>query len=195
MIERLFFALRPTADAARQISRTTQEMRSHLGLQGKPLAPDRLHITLHLLGDFPTLPDYLVERAGACAATFATLPACRAFDLSIDRAVTFRRRSGPSPTAALISHGGMDLMAFWAALGEMLFRAGLIAYRRAPSDFLPHVTLMYGDAAPGTQRFAPIAWHASELVLIHSQVGRTRHITLGRWAMSAPPELSAHAVH
>lgn len=195
MIDRLFFALRPTAEAATQISQMTREMQLRLGLQGKPLAPDRLHITLHLLGDFPQLPDYLVARASACAAAFATLPACRAFDLAIDRAVTFQRRTGPSPTAALVNHGGIDLVAFWAALGDTLWRAGLVARRRTPAEFLPHVTMMYGDAMPGTQRFAPIAWQASELVLIHSLVGRTKHLTLGRWAMAGRAEQPGHTLH
>jgi len=42
---------------------------------------------------------------------------------------------------------------------------------------------MYGDPVPGAQPMDPIGWKPSELVLVHSLLGRARHVTLGRWPL------------
>ena len=50
--DRLFFALFPDAEAAMQIAGLARSLREEHGLHGQPLREDRLHVTLHHLGDY-----------------------------------------------------------------------------------------------------------------------------------------------
>ena len=59
--------------------------------------------------------------------------------------------------------------------------AGIGKYVR--SSFKPHVTLLYDDGHVPPQTSLPIGWTVDELVLIHSLVGQSRHIVLGRWPL------------
>src|SRR5713226_5595231 len=62
--DRLFFAIFPDPGTAARIAQLRQELRLELGLQGKPLASERLHATLHPVGDYAGLPQDIVVRAG-----------------------------------------------------------------------------------------------------------------------------------
>jgi hypothetical protein len=50
--DRLFFALFPSEEAIPQIVKTSQQLRDVHGLTGKSLSNDRLHVTLHHVGDY-----------------------------------------------------------------------------------------------------------------------------------------------
>ncbi|MEE7547768.1 RNA 2',3'-cyclic phosphodiesterase, partial [Xanthomonas sp. Kuri4-1] len=70
--ERLFFAAMPDADTAAGIARITQDLLASGQVQGKALASERLHVTLHHLGDYAGgLPPSLVARAGQAAQRVA----------------------------------------------------------------------------------------------------------------------------
>ena len=60
-------------------------------------------------------------------------------------------------------------------------------HRRKNSRFSPHVTLGYHPRATRNEVIAPIGWHASELMLIDSHVGQTRHEVLGCWPLAGDP--------
>ena len=49
--------------------------------------------------------------------------------------------------------------------------------------FEPHVTLAYDVRMIAWRDVAPIAWRAREFVLVHSLLGKTQHVTLGRWTL------------
>jgi len=51
--------------------------------------------------------------------------------------------------------------------------------------FDPHVTLAYGQEDGFRHQVWPISWRAEEFVLIHSLVGLTEHVELGRWPLEA----------
>jgi hypothetical protein len=62
--DRLFFALFPNEEAIPQIVKASQQLRDQHGLMGKSLSNDRLHVTLHHVGDYAGgLPNGLVEAA------------------------------------------------------------------------------------------------------------------------------------
>jgi 2'-5' RNA ligase len=67
------------------------------------------------------------------------------------------------------------------ALGASLKDAGLSGATRG--EFKPHMTLAYDK-----QRLKPFAipeveWAVRDFVLIHSRLGKTAHVHLGRWPL------------
>ena len=71
--------------------------------------------------------------------------------------------------------------AFQKALGLSMAHAGL--GKQVARQFNPHVTLLYDRALAPEAPVEPVSWTVSEFVLIHSLLGQTRHIVLGRWAL------------
>jgi 2'-5' RNA ligase len=174
--DRLFFAVRPSAPACAQVEALTARLRDGLGLKGRPIQAERLHSTLHHLGDHAGLPPALVEQARAAGAA-VRVPA---FEVVFDRVASFARpRNQP-----LVLRGGAGLAALVAlqqALGAAMARVGL--GRHVETHFTPHVTLLYDDSRVPEQATAPIRWTVDELVLVHSLLGQTLHKTLGRWPL------------
>jgi RNA 2',3'-cyclic 3'-phosphodiesterase len=182
--DRLFFALFPSDEAIPQIVKTSQNLRDEHGLTGKSLSNDRLHVTLHHVGDYAGgLPDGLVEAAQNVASTIA-MPA---FDVTFDRAMSFagRPRNRPFVMRGNERHDGglAALMAFQKTMYLAMCRAGLQG-PRANAKFAPHVTLMYDDQGIPEQAVEPVKWTAHDFVLVHSLLGQTRHIHLGRWPIT-----------
>jgi RNA 2',3'-cyclic 3'-phosphodiesterase len=181
LTDRLFFALFPSEEAIPKIVKTSQQLRDAHGLTGKSLSNDRLHVTLHHVGDYAGgLPNGLVEAAQEAAARIA-MPA---FDVTFDRAMSFsgRPRNRPFVMRGNERHDGglAALMAFQKTMYLAMCRVGLQG-PRANAKFAPHVTLMYDDQGIAEQAVEPVRWTARDFVLVHSLLGQTRHIHLGRW--------------
>jgi RNA 2',3'-cyclic 3'-phosphodiesterase len=179
--DRLFFALFPSEEAIPQIVKASQNLRDAHGLTGKSLSNDRLHVTLHHVGDYAGgLPNGLVEAAQDVAATIA-MPA---FGMTFDRAMSFAGSPRNKPFVLRGNEGragGLaDLMAFQKTMYLAMCRAGLQG-PRANAKFAPHVTLMYDRQGVHEQVVEPIRWSAQDFVLVHSLLGQTKHIHLGRW--------------
>jgi 2'-5' RNA ligase len=68
------------------------------------------------------------------------------------------------------------------ALRIALTDAGLGGATRG--EFLPHITLAYDKLRVKPQSIEPVTWPVKDLVLIHSELGRTTHNHLGRWALN-----------
>ena len=179
--DRLFFALFPSEEAIPQIVKTSQKLRDAHGLKGKSLSNDRLHVTLHHVGDYAGgLPSGLVETVQDVASKIE-MPA---FDVTFDRAMSFAGSPRNKPFVLRgneTSHGGLAaLMAFQKEFYLAMCRAGLQG-PRANAKFAPHVTLMYDSQGVPEQAVDPILWTAHDFVLVHSLLGHTRHIHVGRW--------------
>jgi RNA 2',3'-cyclic 3'-phosphodiesterase len=183
--DRLFFALFPSDEAIPQIVKTSQQLRDQHGLTGKSLSNDRLHVTLHHVGDYAGgLPNGLVEAAQNVASTIDM----SAFEVTFDRAMSF---SGSPKNKPFVlrgnerNDGGLAaLMAFQKAFYLAMCRAGLQG-PRANAKFAPHVTLMYDSQGVPEQAVEPIHWTAHDFVLVHSLLRQTKHIHLGRWPVQA----------
>ena len=175
--DRLLFALYPDADAAAQISETAHNLRERHGLRGKPLETDRFHITLSHLGDFAGLPQGLVS--GAIEA--ATRVSAPSFDVTMDRAASFAGKPGNLPFVLRTSETAGPLMDFQRALCIEMIKAG-VRYKGG-SQFTPHVTLLYDATSVPMQQVEPIRWTAREFVLVHSLLGKTKHVPLRRWTL------------
>lgn len=174
---RVFLAIKPDAATAERIARLIEQLRPVVGFKGKALRPERLHITLHHLGDFVQPPaEDLVARARLAAEQLAASP----FDVTLDQVVSFHGRRDHRPFVLLGSEGVAELMAFQQALGEALRHAGVPV---PLGHFKPHITLLYDRGGFAPKPVEPVTWTVREFVLIHSWLGKTRYDELGRWAL------------
>lgn len=175
--DRLFFAVHPDAATAAVIADLAADLRERHGLHGMPLPGARLHVTLHHLGDFAGLPADLVAAARGAADGLEVAP----FDVGFDRAASFASSRGKRP---FVLQGGEELdgiVALHRGLLEALARRGVgIAGTEA---FTPHVTLLYDEAVVAPVRIEPIRWRVGSFALVHSLLGRSRHVELARWLL------------
>lgn len=177
--DRLFFALVPSALASGIISEFAHESRYRHGLLGRPLTPERLHVSLVHLGDFHGVPHHFVEAAGkAVSAVAASLAP---FEVKFDFAESFRRKKGLRPFVLRQEHTDPNLKNL---LRHLLLALGFRSEGDREMDFTPHVTLLYDEKSVAKERIVPISWKVEEIVLVHSLVGQSRHIPLGRWKLA-----------
>lgn len=180
--DRLLFAVYPEPQVAlNRIAPLALQLRDKLELRGKPIAADRLHSTVHFLGDYAALPPNLVAGARAAGAALRMAP----FRVTFDRVASFNNRPRNRPLV-LRDGGGAGVSGFRGfhrALGEAMRHAGL--GRWASPSFTPHVTLLYDDRAIEEMPVEDIGWTVHEFVLVHSQLGGGAHLPLARWPLRA----------
>jgi RNA 2',3'-cyclic 3'-phosphodiesterase len=170
----LFFAIFPTMAAAASMTRFTSRLCDEHGLRGKPLATERLHISLLSLGEYNGLPEGIIAVASEAAAAVAALP----FDVVFDRVMTFR---GKRPLVFCGGDGAAALLAFQSVLGAAMTKAGF--GRSVRLRFTPHVTMVYVDRDVAEQAVEPVRWTVREFVLVHSLLRKSKYIPLERWSL------------
>ncbi|EEA00923.1 Phosphoesterase HXTX [Burkholderia sp. H160] len=176
----LFFAVYPDANTAAGMAKFAQQLcadaHARSRVRSKPLAASRLHVTLRHLGNFAGgLPTDVVEAAKRAAAAVSMAP----FTVEFDAVASFAKRPRPGPAVLVGEHGVRGLQALHDAL-----EAGLQADGIEPDTrFTPHVTLAYGMPWIERRPAEPACWNVREFALMHSLLGRTRHIVLARWPL------------
>lgn len=161
---RLFFAALPPPEERQAMTAVRDGVRG-----GNPVADDRLHVTMWITDDWPARP-----LAGAdallAAAEAAKLPT---FSVELDRLVFAPESALLKPTrrVAAIRRVQRQLARALAPLRPSIRRGW---------HFNPHATLRHGPQTASEHPISPIRWRATELVLIHSLVGNTLHVPLGR---------------
>jgi 2'-5' RNA ligase len=169
VLHRLFFALKPSAEAIREIA----EERGRIGVAKRHVLDHRLHVTLWAL-DLPMSPTAgTIERLCAAAAKVRG-PALRLVlqEAASNGKVTVLKPGEPMPV----------LKAFQQKLALAIADAGIWPNRGFRFD--PHVTLAYEQEESFRRPvWCPIGWRSHEFVLIHSLVGLTEHVELGRWSL------------
>jgi 2'-5' RNA ligase len=173
--ERIFFACLPDEKTAARIYALAEALKAEHGLTGNLILPDHLHVTLFHLGDWAALPEEVVRLAKEAAGQVAAAP----FDVTFKRAESFRNRTGIYPF--VLTGDAAQWHGLHAALGAALKRAGLGGATQG--DFQPHVTLVYDKIRIKPFAVGPVSWTAREFVLVHSRLGKTEHIHLGRWPL------------
>ena len=136
-----------------------------------------MHVTLFHLGDSAGLREDVVKAAQQAAAQVRAAP----FAVAFDQVATFAGHRQRKPFVLKSSGGNAALRAFHAQLGRELHAAGL--GRCVAAGFEPHVTLTYTARDVAAEPVTPVSWLAGEFVLIHSLLGKTRHIPLARWPL------------
>jgi RNA 2',3'-cyclic 3'-phosphodiesterase len=173
--ERIFFACLPDTETAERIYALAERLKRANGFEGTLVLPNHLHVTLYHLGDWPSLPGPVVSAAQEAAAQI-NVPA---FDVAFTRSESFRRGMGPFPFVLTCEQDAPCWTAVRRPLGQAMERVGLGGATRG--QFTPHMTLLRDDKRAVTAPIEPIRWTVRELVLVHSLLGKTTHIHLGRW--------------
>jgi 2'-5' RNA ligase len=145
-------------------------------LIGRPLAPERFHITLHHLGDHAGVRRDIVAMASQAAESMTT----SSFEVTFDRAASFHN-GGNNPFVLQGGDGLEALKVFQRDLGLAMARAGL--GKLVDRSFTPHVTMLYDRRLVAEQALSPIRWTVGGFTLVHSLLGRTEHIPLARWTL------------
>jgi 2'-5' RNA ligase len=172
---RYFFGIYVAAETASHLTNITRDLRRRHRLTGEPLLADRLHITLHHLGDYDVERKSIATMGIEAGKIVHTAP----FEVEFDRIMSFWGKNS-MPLVLCGSEGIADLKAFQRSLGESMAKAGLGKY--VEKNFTPHVTLLYDDRRVDEHPIEPIRWVVKDFVLIHSLLGETKHTVLGRWA-------------
>ena len=169
-----FFALRPGAEDAARIDAFASALLAAHGVSGKRIGPERLHVTLDLVGH--DVDEATVE--AACRAAGAVrVPA---LDVRFDAVTTF---AAPSAPVVLLGAAGLDAVrALRTALGWALADQGF----RPPAAYEPHMTLSY-DPRHHLARtpVAPTGFRATEFALVRSHIGFSRHEVVRTWPLAS----------
>ncbi len=173
--DRIFLAVLPDAETASRIHALAETLKTQNKLEGTQILPEHLHITLFHLGDWASLPDDIVARGKGAAAEVALAP----FEITCARVESFRNSTGVYPFVLLPEP--KPLLPLHDALGAALTRQGLGGATRG--EFKPHVTLLRDTTRIKPLKVEPIMWTVREIVLVHSLLGKTTHIHLGRWEL------------
>ncbi len=178
----LFFAVFPDSRTAASISKLAQQLCGETRARSKPLAAGRLHVTLRHLGNFAGgLPQARVAAAMQAAASITMNP----FSVEFDTVVSFAAKPRPGPLVLSGGEGTGGLHALHDVLEQALQSAGVGDRSSASAaPYTPHVTLAYGMPWAAARRVEPVCWNVREFALMHSLLGRTRHIALARWTLS-----------
>lgn len=168
---RLFFGIWQDTVASESIMRLIARLRGDRIMPGRPVDTDRLHLTLHHLGDFvDQVPPSLIPSARAAAASVKTLP----FEVVFDRVGGTRGQ-----LLLRASDGSAALRNFRQTLGTAMIKAGL--RRCVDTAFSPHVTLSYDFTDVPEMTVGAIRWTVREFLLIESLLGKHQHVRQGVW--------------
>lgn len=177
--ERLFFGLLPDPETARRVETLAERYNRTRRLAGKRVDRERLHVSLHHVGDFKRLETRYIHAARR-AARAVSMPR---FEMTFRRLASFegapsgdgRQRGRPLVLLA----EGEALSALHKRLGSAMRESGL----RAAEEFAPHMTLFYGAGAVPVEAIEPIRVAVGEFVLIHSERGLGRYNLIDRWPL------------
>lgn len=175
----LFFAVYPDAASAAQLERLARQLRHRHGLKGRVIPAERLHLTLHHLGNHAELDALQVESASQAAAGIRQ----GAFELALDRVVSFAHQPRRRPLVLRVAPGSglAALQALQQTLGDALKAQGLA--RWVAPQFTPHLTLLYDDRAVAEHEVETIRFEVGSFSLMHSHRGEGRHELLARWPL------------
>lgn len=169
----LFFAILPQLEDAKSLAALRQRIAQEYGVYGKPLAVDRLHVSLHGLGAHDVLPPWLVQLARMVASSII-FPE---FEVVFDRARVFHSKGLPY---VLCGDDGVEaLKRFRRELGMAMANMGMPVF----NHFEPHMTLAYGGPEMLQHPVMPVRWVVRDFVLINSHYGKTYYEELGRWSL------------
>jgi RNA 2',3'-cyclic 3'-phosphodiesterase len=179
----LFLMLRPDQAAAAAIHRIAWGLRDALGLTGRPLARELLHISLCALGPYGWLTQRIFSEINAVLASLA-MPCFRA---GFGWCESFRH-----PTRRpLVLRGDETLTGVEMLHAELMATLCRISFAPSPRRFTPHMTLLRDPCDTGEREIDQISWLVRDIVLICSLRGRGQHMELCRWplrhsALTAP---------
>jgi 2'-5' RNA ligase len=177
--ERLFHGLGVDPEMVAPVVPLARHVLRGLRLSGNPIAPARLHITLHHIGDYRRLRGDILYAAQLAAASVA----CRSFGIVLYALENFeaapaaggRQRKWP----LVLRAQGDGLFELHGRLGAAMRKVGL----KAGDDFKPHMTLAYCLEPKAWPPIEPVRLVVNDFALVHSLRGLTRYDIKGRWPL------------
>jgi 2'-5' RNA ligase len=170
----LFFALLPECETVAPISQLGEAICGAHKFRGKPIWPDRLHLTLLPVGN----PDWSlaesIPRASIAAARVRATP----FEIALDVTESFSVRD----RHPFVLGSGEGLQKFTALQKYLAYELACEGFEGSRVS-APHMTLMWADHCVDEYPIAPIRWMAREFVLVRSYVGKSTHEYIGRWPL------------
>jgi 2'-5' RNA ligase len=173
----LFFAFLPEPAVVSQVSDLGKRVCGAHRFRGKPIWPDRLHVTLLSAMDVYCGLEENIDRAKRAGARIDAA----AFDVALDVTESFFVRTASHPF--VLTSGKGIAAASW--LRQLLIVAMIEEGFEVPipGGFSPHMTLMWADRCVEQYPTLPIQWTVREFALVLSHVGQSRHEYLAHWRL------------
>jgi 2'-5' RNA ligase len=172
---RLFFAILASVEAGARAADLAQRLRFANRLKGRPISRERLHVSLHGLGDYSRLSNVPVKSAMQAGASVHLPP----FEISFDRVMSFA--SGNEKRAFVLRSDTAALKTLHQTLGIAMKRSGL--GRWVNLQFTPHMTLLYDERIVEERPIETLRWIVQDFVLVHSLLGQNHYVHLARWPL------------
>lgn len=176
----LFLGVFPPPAACEAIGVEIDALRVEHSLIGKPIKPNRLHATLHYLGEHAIERDDIVDKASMAASRVSH----GGFDMVLASASSFSTRNDRHPCVLLCPEERPPIHGLWRELGNQLMATGLGRYLKR--DFVPHITVLYDSRVLTPQAIEPVRWQARDFSLVRSQPGRSDYEILAIWMLRQP---------
>lgn len=172
-----FLALLPDAAARDATCLTAAALQRELGLRGRPVARDRLHLTLRFLGECSESNQLLEAAVDAVMSDVPLEP----LSIELTRSACFPGRPGSSPWVFEPRLSPAALMHLVGRLDNRL--AGCPFIHPREHGFRPHVTWLYSEGRIEAPRLVkPILWRPKEIVLVASS-GAGEYDVRGGWQL------------
>ena len=166
---RLFFALWPAPEAARELEAISKTLAEASG--GKPVPAEKIHLTLAFLGEVAP------ERARS-ATEAATAVRGKVFEMKLDGVGSFR--------GARVAWAGTERTppALESLQEQLAVELGARMFVLEERPFVPHVTLVRKIARNVPRAAIPaIAWRAEAFTLVRSETGAGRYLVVESWRL------------
>lgn len=176
--ERTFLGLFPD-DAVRNAARViSRDITDELSLIGSSLDIERYHTTIVHLSDRKRLRSKDQYAAGLAAMAVSLPP----FEIVYTKLGSFpgaprKGRPPEHPLVLLAEHG--PILELHATLAGELRKYGF----RVSESFRPHLTLSYNRQFVLPRAIDPVAFTATEFVLVHSRLWLSEYHILQRWPL------------
>ena len=170
----LYFAILPPPEAAAEAQARLEALRMPLRLTGKPVASQRLHVSLNFVGDFKRPPGPIVEKAIEAMEPVAA----RRFRVAFNRLGTWPAGDSTHPVVLWGDEGVIGVNALYSAIHKGMRRLDM-APRREPT-IEPHMTMQYDRADAPETFIEPVSWTVEEFVLVHAVHGEGKFDVVGR---------------
>lgn len=173
----LFLGVFPPPAACEAIAVETDALRAEHSLVGQSIRPNRLHATLHYLGEHAVERGDIVDKASVAASRTTHA----GFGMTLASASSFSTRNDRHPCVLLCPEERPPIHGLWRELGNQLMAVGLGRYLKR--DFVPHVTVLYDSRVLVPQAIEPVRWQVRDFSLVRSQPGRNDYEILATWAL------------
>ncbi|HET6784092.1 MAG TPA: 2'-5' RNA ligase family protein [Pseudoxanthomonas sp.] len=173
----LFFCVFPEPTAREAIVAETDALRVEHSLIGPAIRPNRLHATLHYLGEHLMDRTDIVDAAATAASRVRHAP----FEVTLARASSFSTRNDKHPCVLLCPEERPPIHGLWRELSNHLMAGGFGRYLKR--EFTPHVTVLYDTRVLTPHAIEPIRWQARDFALVRSRQGE--YEAIGSWPLRA----------